>query len=171
MGAGRYSPKARSGPATSGVALLDGAAGLDREPVDEVVHLVPGMPLDPSEADVPTISNGDDERLPQVAVRHRLLRAVHPAAAQPAPPPGVPEAVHDVGRVADDGERTVQRPHRLERRPDLHPLVRGLPLAAARLPAVLRGPRPAPGAGVTGARAVRPDLEHAGHGRLGCARG
>src|SRR3954447_4293981 len=155
-----WSPNARSGPAASGLALLDGAAGLDGEPVDEVVHLVPGMPLHPSKADVATIPDGDDERLPQVAVRHRLLGAVHPAAAQPAPPPGVPKAVHDVGRVADDGERTVQCPDRLERRPDLHPLVRRLLVAAVRLTPVTSRPRPTARTGVARAGPVGPDLEH-----------
>src|SRR4051812_40694805 len=50
------------------------------EAVDEVVHGVPGVALDPPEGHVATLLDQVDQRLPQVAVGHRL-----PGAALPAP--------------------------------------------------------------------------------------
>ena len=119
----------------------------------------PECPLTHRKVTSPRSRTAVDERLPEVAVRHRLLGAVHPAPAQPAPPPAIPKAVHDIGRVAHDGQGTVESPYRLERRLDLHPLVGRPPVPAARLPAVLGGPCPTARAGVARARAVRPDLQ------------
>src|SRR3954447_20049123 len=137
----------------------DDAAGLDREPVDEVVHRVAGVPLDPPEGDVPAVAHRQDQWFPQVAVGDGLLGAVDPAPAQPPPPPAVPEAVDDVGGVADHDEGTLEGPHRLERCTDLHPLVGRRRFATARLPSVPGRPGPAAGAGVARAGAVRPDLQ------------
>src|SRR5689334_13445056 len=82
-------PPALAGPRRLASAR-DGAPGLDREPVDEVVHRVAGVTLHPAERDVPAVADGGHQRLPQVPVGHRLLGAVHPAPAQPPPPPAVP---------------------------------------------------------------------------------
>src|SRR5439155_23461129 len=77
---------------------------LDRQPVDEIVHRVVAVALDPAEGDVAAAPNLVDERFPQVAIGHRLAGLVHPVARQPSLPPSVAEAVHDIGRVADDLE-------------------------------------------------------------------
>ena len=95
-----------------------------------------------------------DERLPQVAVGDRLAGRVLPAACDPALPPPVAEAVHDVGRVADHVERARVRLHRLEGGGDLHALVGGARRVAAGVRPVGFGPGPPAGARVAQAGAV-----------------
>src|SRR5665811_637017 len=95
-----------------------------------------------------------DERLPQVLVRHRLALAVLPIAFQPSLPPAVPEAVHDVGRVADDLQRALEPSHRIERGAQLHPLVGRHGLGAGGERPVGDDPGPSARPGVAGAGAV-----------------
>src|SRR4051812_22383959 len=81
-----------------------GARG-DGQPVDEVVHRVTAVALDPLEADLLLARQVQlDERLPQVDVGHRLLLRVAPPVLQPGGVPPVAHAVDDVGGVADDGQ-------------------------------------------------------------------
>src|SRR5215467_8938308 len=87
-----------------GPGLL-GLRSLHRQHVDQVVHRVARVALHPPEADVAPPAELVDQRLPQVPVGHRLAGAVDPAPLDPALPPAVPEAVHDVCRVAHDLER------------------------------------------------------------------
>ena len=59
-------------------------AGLDGQPVDEVVHRVVAVALHPLEGDLAGTRLVElHERLPQVAVRHRLALAVLPAVLLP----------------------------------------------------------------------------------------
>ena len=110
----------------------------------------PEWPLTQSNATSPRSLHQVDERLPQVAVGDRLLGAVGPAALQPAAPPPVAEAVDDVRRVADHQQRPVEGAHRLERRPDLHPLVGGGGLVAGVVG--VGAQRPGPASRVPGSR-------------------
>ena len=48
-------------------------ACFDRKFVDEVVHGVAAMTLDPTEFDVAAIANELDEGFPEIAVCHRLF--------------------------------------------------------------------------------------------------
>ena len=98
------------------------------------------------------------QRLPQVAVGHRLVLRVLPAAALPAPPPPVGEALDDVGRVAHHlhpvGRVGRQRPQGLERRGDLHALIGRVALGAAGVGPAGHGPGPPARTGIAPARAV-----------------
>ena len=100
--------------------------GLHGEAVGDLVPAVPRVALHPGEADVTSPADGLDERLPQVPVRHRLALGVQPSPPLPALPPAVPEAVHDVGRIAADLERAAVGVDGLRGGGDLHPLVGGV---------------------------------------------
>ncbi len=124
-------------------ARLLGDRRLDGEPVDQIVHRVVAVALDPGEPHIAAFEHELDQRLPEVAVGHRLLLRVHPAAPDPALPPAVPEAVDDVGRVAADLERPAQGPYRLQGCGELHALVGRRRLGAAGEGATGHCPRPA----------------------------
>src|SRR5271170_2824017 len=89
-------PRVRLRPCSAGRSTPQ-IGGLGGQLVDPVVPAVTGVALHPTPAD------GDVggqpqlyERLPQVAVGHRLVLRVLPAAAEPPPPPPVREALDDV---------------------------------------------------------------------------
>src|SRR6185437_13068424 len=85
----------RAGP-DAGIGRLRG------ELVHTVVPTVSRVPLDPAEGHANVAEQREcEQRLPQVAVRHRLVLRVLPAAALPSLPPGVGEALDHVGGVAD----------------------------------------------------------------------
>src|SRR3546814_14887522 len=84
------------GLALAGATLLRHGR-LHGEPVDEVVHRVAGVALDPAERHVAPIQHELDERLPQVAVGDGLALRVLPAPLHPALVPAIPAAVHDEG--------------------------------------------------------------------------
>ena len=103
--AGRSGPPRSSGDPVAGPAPLS-VGRVDGEPVDEIVHGVPAVALDPSETDqVRAWPGRRDQRLPEIPVGDRLLLAVLPAPGQPPLPPAVPEAVDHVGRIAHHLER------------------------------------------------------------------
>src|SRR5580698_9624781 len=109
--------------------------GLGGQLVDPVVPAVTGVALHPTPADGYVGGQRElNERLPEVAVCHRLVLRVLPTAAEPPPPPPVGEALDDVGRVADHldpvGRLGREGPQRLERRRDLHALVGRVGLGA-----------------------------------------
>src|SRR5690606_13739218 len=112
------------------------------------------VPLHPQERDVAALEHEFDERLPEVAVRDRLLLRVQPAPTPPALPPPIAEAVDDVGRVRHDLDRTTRRSYRLERRGDLHALVRRARVGATRPCTVGSDPGPSTGARVPAAGTV-----------------
>ena len=120
----------------------------------------PAVPLHPAEASpaAPGSSTSREQRLPQVPVGHRLRPASCASPGAASPPTSVPEAVDDVGRVADHLDSgPARRPQGLETGGHLHPLVGRVGLAAAlRRPAVHR-PGPTPRAGVPEARPVGVD--------------
>ena len=60
---------------TDARATLLGGGGLDGQAVDEVVHRIARVALHPAEGDVAALAHELDERLPQVAVGHRLALA------------------------------------------------------------------------------------------------
>src|SRR4051794_25214256 len=124
------------------------------ELVDEVVHVVAGVALDPPERDVAALVHGVDQRLPQITVRDRFLLRVAPVSVEPALPPPIPEAVYDVAGVADHDQRSVERGHRLEGSLDFHPLVGRCPLRAGGPPAAIYGPGPPARARVPAACAI-----------------
>ena len=105
-------------------------AGLDGELVDQVVHRVAGVALDPAEGTSPrsstrSINGSQRSRL----ATGFLAELTQPRARQPSTT--LSEAVHDVRRVA----RHDQRPRRARRSPrsaaaDLHPLVGGCRVVA-----------------------------------------
>src|SRR6478735_2121022 len=132
------------GPTASGA----GEAGGDGELVDEVVHLVTGVPFHPLEGDVFALSDRVDEWLPQVTVGDRLLLRVGPAALQPPGPPLVAEAVDDIRRVAHHDQQSREGRDGFECGTDLHALVRARSLGSRREPFPVDRPRPATGSGV-----------------------
>jgi hypothetical protein len=87
----------------SGDALLPplGPRRLHGKLVDQIVHRISRMALDPTEGDL-TELHDLDQWLPQVAIGNRLLVTGDPVPAKPALPPSVPEAVDNVRRVAHD---------------------------------------------------------------------
>ena len=136
-----------------------GGRGLDRERVDQIVHRILAVALDPTERD--TVRPGGPcvhevhQRLPEVAVGDRLLLRVQPTPLLPALPPAIPEAVDDIGRVADDVERPGDLGDRLRHCGDLHALIRRVRLGPAGEGAVGHGPCPPSGTGVPEAGTVR----------------
>src|SRR5262245_13774783 len=151
----------------AGPSLL-GLGRLHRQHVDQVVHAVTRVTLDPAEADVPPAPVLLDQRLPQVPVGDRLLGRIGPAPPQPALPPAVPEAVHDVGGVADDVQVAGgMGPHGLQHGVDLHALVGAVGLVPAGVGAVGLGPGPASRPGVPQARAIRVHDSRHRHTNLG----
>jgi hypothetical protein len=141
----------------------------DGEAVDQVVHRIAAVALDPPERHV-TGAHQLDQGLPQVGVGDGLLLGVLPAVAFPLDPPAVAEAVHDVGRVRHDldrhgravivGERCMAAKG-VEHGVDLHALVGRVLLAARSVRLAARGDRPRPPArpGVPAARAIGVDRE------------
>src|SRR5204863_4249202 len=110
-----------------------------------------------------------EQPLPQVTVDDGLLAGVQPAGALPALPPAVAKAVHDVGAVAVevDSAPAVDGRETFDGGGELHALVGGPWLGAGDAALVLAvgdDRRPAAGAGIAGARAVRID-DHVRRGR------
>lgn len=108
-----------------------------------------------------------DQRLPEVAVGHRLAVVRPPAVPLPALPPAVAEAVHDVGAVAVDVHAAAagHGAEPLDGGRELHALVGAARVAArdhALGGAVADDGGPAARSGVTGAGAVRVD-DDVGH--------
>src|SRR5688572_10580382 len=137
------------------------AAGGHREGVDQVVHAVARVALHPAEGDVAAVDVQADERLPQVAVGHRLPGGRRPAALEPALPPAVAEAVHHVRRVAHHQQRARVGADRLEGGADFHPLVGAGVLATGGERRLVQRPGPAAWTGVARAGAVGPDPDGA----------
>src|SRR6478609_8444314 len=80
-------------------------ASRHRELIDQVVHLVARVSLDPLENHVPTLVHSSDEGLPKVAIRDGLLLRVGPSPLYPPGPPTVAETIDDVCRVTHDDQR------------------------------------------------------------------
>ena len=150
-----------AGPSSSGTPVARsaclGGGRLHRQAVHQVVHGIAGVALDPPEGDVLALRHQLDERLPQVAVGHRLALGVHPALLDPPFPPAVPEAVDHVGGVAHHLEPAGQRHHRLVGGVDLHALVGGVLGRARGVRSALDRPGPPAGAGVPAAGPIGVD--------------
>src|SRR6202453_5523145 len=137
--------------------------------VDPVVPAVTRVAFHPTPADRDLAGQRElDERLPEVAVGHRLVLRVLPTAAEPPLPPPVGEALDDVGRVADHlhpvGRLGREGAQRFERGRDLHALVGRVPLGTAGIGAAGHGPGPATRPGISPARAVGVDDDGAALG-------
>src|SRR5579884_66511 len=140
--------RAQGGDAATTLPGLVGGGG-HGQAVDEVVHPVAAMALHPSEADPFRLGPvGEDQRLPEVPVGDRSLGRVGPAPRQPSLPPPVAETVDDISRVANDLDRARHGAHRLQRGPDLHPLVRSVALRPALVTTLRDGPGPPARTGV-----------------------
>src|SRR5262245_5191392 len=119
-----------------------------------------------------------DQLLPEVAVLHRLLLRVLPAVLLPPQVPLVAEAIHEVRAVAVevDAPSALERGQALDGGAKLHPLVGRQRFAAdhfALAALIDHDRRPAPRAGIAGARAVRVDRDGRGcvaHGATARAR-
>ena len=131
-----------------------GRRRLHGQAIDEIVHGVVAVTLHPLEHHVAPALHGHDERFPEIAVGNRLLGLVEPPTGDPSFPPAVAEAVHDIGRVADNFEGPLDCTHRLEGGMYLHPLVGARVLGPVRPPPAGYRPRPPAGAGIPQAGAV-----------------
>src|SRR5688572_10283440 len=103
-----------------------------------------------------------DEALPEVAVGDGLAGGTHPAVLLPALVPAVAKAVHDICAVSVqmNGAAARDSRQRFDGTHQLHALVRGARFGTGERtlgPAVDDDRAPAPGAGITGARAVGVD--------------
>ena len=96
-----------------------------------------------------------DDRFPQVAVGYWLAFRVEPVVVEPFFPPAVPEAVHQVGGVADDLQRAFEFLYGVEGGGQLHPLVGAALLRAAPVPTAGDHPPPSARTGVTGTSSIR----------------
>src|SRR5262249_32823331 len=145
---------------SGGSALGDGRAG---QGVGAIVQVVAAVAGDLVPRHVVARHLGE-ESLPEIAVLYRLLLRVAPAVPAPALVPLVAEAVHHVRAVAVevDGAPLGEGAEALKRSHELHAVVGGGGLAAGELDlgAVLaQDGRPAAGAGIAAAGAVRVDVD------------
>jgi len=132
--------------------------------VNEVIHAVSTVALDPAELHTATGIDQIDEWLPQVTIGHWLTLAVLPTPAQPALPPAIVEALHHIGAVGDDdnGARVIGKGlHGVKRSLDLHALIGGMRFSptATWLATWRNGPCPSARSGVsrTGAIGINDD--------------
>src|SRR5690606_27678657 len=109
-------------PASSFRQPLDRLA---RQLVAAVVPFVIAMSLHLHVSDVMDLHQVP-ERLPQILVLDRLPLAVAPAVLEPAAQPILPEAVHDISRVAVHFHDAwlLEQPERFDYGRNLHPILR-----------------------------------------------
>src|SRR5665213_1708924 len=124
-----------------------GVGRLGREHVNELVHHITRMTLDP--------------RKMQIAIGDRLALGVLPAPAKPPDVPLVIEALHDVRGVTHNLKRAllVLTQGRNDGH-DLHALIRRVRGGAAGVTVASARPRPAPRTGIAAAGAVGMNLLH-----------
>src|SRR5665213_859830 len=139
-----------------------GVGRLGREHVNELVHHITRMTLDPRKMHIAIRSEDQGkELLPQIAIGDRLALGVLPAPAKPPDVPLVIEALHDVRGVTHNLKRAllVLTQGRNDGH-DLHALIRRVRGGAAGVTVASARPRPAPRTGIAAAGAVGMNLLH-----------